>query len=99
MIPLPRRLIVGLLLAGLIMGIGFWLKWRVLSPFDEMGWYLQSTSQFGYSDIIGVYIERDVASSPLPYAEMELEYPPVVGIVMYLTSFAGGAKGFLLGNY
>jgi len=96
---MSRRLLLALLLAVATMTLGFWLKCRILPAPDRDTWEIEATKEFAFTDIVGIYYERDVGSHPLPYAEMKVEYPPVVGAMMYLTSFAPGPQGYLAANY
>jgi len=54
-----------------------------------------------YSDVLALHGDRYLAGAhPLPYLEDRLEYPPLLGLALWLPSFApGGPLGHLVATY
>ncbi len=83
-------------LATLAMGAGFWLKWRYLLVPDPTGWYLFSSGQMAYTDLVSLYLQQGLSAHPIPYVQTRLEYPVVVGLAQYLASLVPGLRGYFL---
>ena len=50
------------------------------------------------SDIPKLWLERGIRPAAPPYVDRPLEYPPVIGLVMWATSWAGSRAGYLVVN-
>lgn len=62
------------------------------------GYYLWSYQHFAYSDIVALYQSRDLYRHLWPYIQGRLEYPPIIGIFLWLAAWAPGVYGYLVIN-
>lgn len=63
--------------------------------FAYYAWAFQHAS---YSDIVALYATRNLYVHPLLYWRQMFEYPPVMGLLVWLTSWAPGLNGYIAAN-
>lgn len=68
----------------------------LLHHFSLSGYHAWAFSHLAYSDIISLYQRHQLTQHPLPYIQTPIEYPVLMGITMWLTSWAGGILGYFL---
>ncbi len=81
-------------LSLVILGVvwrGLTLPYGVAAYRHVLGWLV-------YSDVVTFYSERAVAAHAIPYVEQNVEYPVIIGLVIWLTGFAPGVGGYFLAN-
>jgi hypothetical protein len=59
---------------------------------------LWSFWHFAYSDIVALYTTRGLYLHLWPYIQVPLEYPPGIGVYLWLTSWAPHVSGYLVVN-
>ncbi len=77
----------------LLLILGAALRWSTFNLGDS---YLRvASARLAYSDVMVFYNPRN----PLPYLDRQLEYPPLTGLTIWLTSLLpGGQQGYFLAN-
>src|SRR3712207_2082842 len=78
--------------------VGVGVVWRGLTLPYGVAAYRHVLGFLGYSDVIYLYFERNVAAHAIPYLEQGVEYPVIIGLVIWLTGYAPGAWGYFLAN-
>ena len=76
---------------GCILLLGWWWK---ASCFGEGGW--QGGEQFYgycYSDLITLWFGRGQADGRIPYIDQPLEYPPLIGLQIWIAALLARAAG------
>ncbi len=93
-----RLLTCGLALAWLTLG---WLNVARGAAHAGGGYRFWSFQHHCYSDVIALHGDRYLGGAhPLPYLEDRIEYPVLLGLALYLPSFApGGALGHFTVTY
>lgn len=61
-------------------------------------YYLWAFQHFAYSDIVALYASRDLYTHLWPYVQIPLEYPPALGVFLWLTSWFPSVYGYLVAN-
>jgi len=69
----------------LLLLLGAGVRWLLLTPHASRLRELVGT--YGYSDIATFYGEHHLAQHPLPYLDLQLEYPVLTGLTIWITSF------------
>lgn len=92
-LPGHRRLVtwVPWAVLALVLLLGWWSKLRCLG---DRGW--QGGEQFYgncYSDLISLWLGRGLADGRLPYIDQPLEYPPLIGLQVWVTALIARASG------
>ncbi len=96
--PAPNRLpraVTALCLLWLGLGLA-----NVARGLDAVGpdYWRWAFAHHSYSDLLTLYTPRYLSGAhPLPYLADRIEYPPLLGLVLWLPSYApGGPAGYLL---
>ncbi|HEX5634756.1 MAG TPA: hypothetical protein VFX50_16045, partial [Gemmatimonadales bacterium] len=94
----PRLLTCGLALAWLTLG---WLNVARGAAHAGGGYRFWSFQHHCYSDVIALHGDRYLGGAhPLPYLEDRIEYPVLLGLALFLPSYApGGALGYFTVTY
>jgi uncharacterized membrane protein len=81
--PPSRRIAAVVVLCCVALAVGWWSKARCLV--DDGGWR-DGEQYFGwcYTDIVPLYVHRDVGTGAVPYVESALEYPVLTGAQIWL---------------
>jgi hypothetical protein len=78
----------------IILGIAWrWPTLNHLGDYDRFAF-----GHLAYSDIVKLYVIRDLAAHHVPYLQQNVEYPVLTGVTMWLTAFIPGITGYFLGN-
>ncbi|ABS24393.1 membrane protein [Anaeromyxobacter sp. Fw109-5] len=95
-----RSLVVTAALAGLWLAVGYVNVARGAAHAGP-GYRFWSFQHHCYSDVIALHGDRYLGGShPLPYLEDRIEYPVLLGIALWLPSYApGGALGHFTATY
>ena len=93
---IPWGLLLALAAAAPLLGVGFWLKWRILLQPNPVEWYRYSAGQFAYSDLPALYLQEGLAHHLVPYLQTPVQYPVIIGAAQYLASFAPGIHEYFL---
>ncbi len=93
-----RLLTYGLAAAWLALG---WLNVARGAPHAGPGYRFWAFQHHCYSDVIALHGDRYLGGAhPLPYLQDRIEYPVLLGLALYLPSFApGGALGHFTVTY
>jgi len=62
------------------------------------GYFLWAYRHFAYSDLVAEYELRHLSTHALLYVHQYFEYPPGIGLVVWLTAWLPGLGGYLIGN-
>jgi uncharacterized membrane protein len=88
--------------AAAYLAVGAWRVWPaaavVRDGLPTYAYYLWSYRHGAYSDIVALYVVRDLYLHRLPYVAAPLEYPPVIGMVLWATAWMPGLGGYLVAN-
>jgi uncharacterized membrane protein len=95
----PTRLWTRVLGALAITG---WMVWayvrlwpvrrgRLVRPTQYHAWAYR---HLAYSDVVSLFFERHLSLHLLPYLQNRIEYPVVMGLVMWVASWAHGFSGY-----
>jgi hypothetical protein len=92
----PLTAIVGYGLVGLLRA---WPSPTVTpGGVPDAAYPLWSFWHFAYSDIVALYTTRGFYLHLWPYVQVPLEYPPVLGVFVWLASWVPHVGGFLVAN-
>ncbi len=94
-----RRIWLPLLVAALMLGLGFWLRWPTMrySGFTRQEVYNEfAFKNFAYSDIPSLYYRDVLVRHPRPYFDYDLEYPVGMGYFIYALNFSRSMKPYFL---
>jgi hypothetical protein len=91
---------VGVILAwGVVGTLRAWPAASVVpGGVPDAAYPLWSFWHFAYSDIVALYSTRGIYRHLWPYIQVPLEYPPVIGLFLWLASWAPKVQGYLLVN-
>jgi hypothetical protein len=68
-------------------------------PTIHAAYYLRfAASHLAYSDIVALYDARHLDRHFVPYIQQRVEYPVLIGLLMWLSSYAPGIEGYFLVN-
>lgn len=104
---LPRWWRDGRLLASFFFLTGWlgWAFWRLaprghllMAPRALPHYHRWAYRRLAYSDIVALYHTHHLYLHLIPYIQNRIEYPVVMGILMWLTSFAPGIMGYFTAN-
>lgn len=89
---------------GSLLAMTGWLVWayarlrppiRIMKAFHPLtGYDRWAYSHLAYSDIIAIYRTHHLSLHLLPYIHSRIEYPVVMGVMMWLSSLAPGFWGY-----
>lgn len=90
------------LVAAAYLAVGAWRIWPagsvVQGGLPTYAYYLWSYRHGAYSDIVALYVVRNLYQHRLPYVSAPLEYPPVIGLFLWAAAWAPGLAGYLWVN-
>ncbi len=66
-------------------------------PHDPVAYHLFLARRFAYSDLYTLFWHHHLFTHPVPYADVRIEYPVVMGLYMAAAAvIGGGVKGYFL---
>lgn len=86
------------------LAITIWYVWaffRLMPPHgfltsDLAGYWPWSYAHLAYSDIFALYRNHELWNHGLPYIQTPIEYPVLMGILMWIAAWAGSALGYYI---
>src|SRR5947209_673186 len=78
--------------------VAFSAAWRV-QTFHVSDYVHIAFGRLAYSDILGLYGGHNLAAHHIPYVQQtDIEYPVVMGLVMWLTALVPSLEGYFWAN-
>jgi hypothetical protein len=97
--PATWTVLLPLLTAAIMLGLGLWLRWSNLNyrGLPTQGDYNNyAFNHFGYTDIVSLYYRDKLIERPRPYFDYPFEYPVGLGLLVYALNAARRMQAYFL---